>query len=77
MDAALKEWGAEEEESFLGAEMVLDQDVYVRRVPKAGKRSVCRSGCIQLWKAFRDQYKRFVFEYRDAFYALKLALTVH
>ena len=74
MDDVLEEWGVKDEEAFLGTEAILEQDVYVRRVPKAGKRSVCRSGCIQLWKAFRDQYRRFVFEYRDAFFALKMAL---
>ena len=60
----------------MGADSILEQDVYVRRVPKAGKRSVCRSGCIKLWKAFRDQYRRFVVEYRDAFFDLRLALKM-
>ena len=29
MNEVLEEWSSEEEESFLGAECVLDQDVYV------------------------------------------------
>ena len=60
----------------MGAEAVLEQDVYVRRVPKAGKRSICRSGCIQVWKAFRARYRQFGVEYRDAFFDLRLALKL-
>ena len=45
----------------------LDQDIYVRRVPKAGKQSVCRSWCLRGSKTFKDQSRRFVVECRDAF----------
>ena len=74
MDEVLEEWSTEKGESFLGTEVILEQDVYVRRVPKAGKRPICRSGCLQLWKAFQDQYRWFVIEYRNAFFDLRSAL---
>ena len=70
MDAVFEEWGTEEEVSFLGPDGVLSQNVYQRRRPKAGKRPLCRAGCVELWKSFRDAYRVFRAQYQEANRAL-------
>ena len=66
MNRVFEEWSPDEEEAFLGVEGVLDQSIYKRRRPKAGKRPLCRAGCLELWKSFRDAYRVFRIEFRDA-----------
>ena len=75
MDDVLVEWGAEEEVAFLGVEMVLDQDVEETRVPKAGRRSLCRAGCIKLVIEFKRAYKVFKAMYQEALFQWTLAVS--
>ena len=74
MDRVFEEWGAGEDESFLGAEGVLGQEVYKRRRPKAGKQPLCRARCVEIWRQFRDAYRVFKVEYQEANRALGEAL---
>ena len=76
MDRVFEEWSSEEEDVFLGEAGILDQNVYKRRRPKAGKRPLCRAGCLDLWKSFRDAYRVFRIEFRDANRTLGEALRM-
>lgn len=66
MDRVFEEWSLSEDEVFLGSDGVVDQRVYHRRRPKAGKRPLCKAGCVELWKSFRDAYRGFRVEFQDA-----------
>ena len=76
MDRVFEEWAPEEDESFLGADGVLEQGVYKKRRPKAGKQPLCRARCVEIWRQFRDAYRVFKAEYQEANRVLGEALRL-
>ena len=52
-----------EQHEFMGADKVQKTEVLIKRKPKAGRKPLCKAGCLQTWIEFKKRYREFRTQY--------------
>ena len=62
-----------EQHEFMGADKVQKIEVLIKRKPKAGRKPLCKAGCLQIWIEFKKRYREFRKQYYQASYTYREA----